>query len=86
MGSHHELCSLTLLLALVSTNVINVKSFDVNNFFLGGSIAVGAHGITTDVPVSESVLWVKLVDAQGCVQRIQKGDDEMKYVLGGYGI
>jgi FAD/FMN-containing dehydrogenase len=35
-----------------------------STFSVGGSIAVGAHGITTDMPVSESVLWLKLVDAQ----------------------
>ena len=57
-----------------------------STFSVGGSIAVGAHGITTDVPVSESIVWVKLVDADGNVQELRQGDRMMSYVLGGYGL
>jgi FAD/FMN-containing dehydrogenase len=57
-----------------------------STFSVGGSIAVGAHGITTDVPVSESVLWCKLVDAEGNLIHVQQGDELLRYVLGGYGL
>ena len=55
-------------------------------FSVGGSIAVGAHGITTDFPVSESVLSCKIVDAEGNLRELKQGDEEIKYVCGGYGL
>jgi len=57
-----------------------------STFSVGGSIAVGAHGITTDVPVSESIAWVKLVDAEGSIQELRQGDRMLRHVLGGYGL
>ena len=56
-----------------------------STFSVGGTIAVGAHGITTDVPVSESVEWVRLVDPQGNIVEARRGDELLKNVLGGYG-
>jgi len=57
-----------------------------STFSVGGSLAVGAHGITTDVPVSESVVWCKIVDAEGNIRELKQGDEQMKFVLGGYGL
>jgi FAD/FMN-containing dehydrogenase len=57
-----------------------------STFSVGGSMSVAAHGITTDVPVSESVQWCKLVDAEGNLRHVQQGDELMRYVCGGYGL
>lgn len=46
----------------------------------------GAHGITSDVPVSESVEWVRLVDARGELTVARRGEELLRLVLGGYGL
>ncbi len=39
-----------------------------------------------DFPVSESVLSCKIVDAEGNLRELKQGDEEIKYVCGGYGL
>jgi FAD/FMN-containing dehydrogenase len=56
------------------------------SFSVGGTVAVNAHGITSDHPLAESVVRFTLITADGTVAVVSRGDELFGLVLGGYGL
>lgn len=59
------------------------------SFSVGGTLSVNAHGITSDLPICNSVVELDIVTADGRLMTIDSDDrqpDLFRHVLGGYGL
>ena len=58
-------------------------------FSVGGTLAVNAHGITSDDTMSSCVVALRVATAEGgkaTIKEVTPEDNLFKHVLGGYGL
>jgi len=58
------------------------------DFSVGGSISANAHGVNWDTGTSvmDGVIYFELMNADGKIQTVHKGDQLFNLVIGGYGL